>query len=161
MIDHSKLHASQHDKNKHSVDKHINQQASVQNLMSNPEETIVSDKEGKVTPPKKKKSKKRRSQGKIDEENKCEKCGKIFMKDYQYKMHTSLCRGKTTQMATCFECNKMIDQRNSENYISKCTTPPDAGVRRPYVHHHTSVGFLLPDMYTTSGVHCVCTTRSN
>lgn len=119
LYDHSKLHASQHDKNKHSVDKHINQQASVQNLMSNPEETIVSDKEGKVTPPKKKKSKKRRSQGKIDEENKCEKCGKIFMKDYQYKMHTSLCRGKTTQMATCFECNKMIPAHKEYEHALK------------------------------------------
>lgn len=119
LYDHSKLHSSQQDKNEHSVNEHINQQASVQNLMSNPEETIVSGKEGKVTPPKKKKSKKRKSQGKIDEENKCEKCGKIFMKDYQYKMHASLCRGKTTQMATCFECNKMIPAHEEYKHALK------------------------------------------
>lgn len=131
-------HTKQHIENKdeHSVEKHFFQKVPDEELQKiNVKE---GDKEGdrshqgnKYTAKKRKstendsgerksmRTKKKERRGLVDEENKCEKCGKIFMKDYQYKSHTSFCKGKITQMATCFECNKMIPAHKEYEHALK------------------------------------------
>ncbi|XP_062587935.1 uncharacterized protein LOC134249611 [Saccostrea cucullata] len=106
----------------HSVNRHFHQQVPVvkEQVKKKKERPVQPSPEDKSILKKRKsdeqatseqkpiKRAKRKIQGQAVEENKCEKCGKIFMKDYQYKTHISLCSGKTTKMATCFQCNKLI-----------------------------------------------------
>ncbi|XP_061163328.1 RE1-silencing transcription factor-like [Saccostrea echinata] len=117
----------------HSVNKHFHQQVPVEKSQGNemknesPVQQSVRESvqkkrksdEQDTSEQKPMKKMKRKSQGLAVEENKCEKCGKIFMKDYQYKTHILLCKGKTSKMATCFECNKMIPAHEEYEHALK------------------------------------------
>ena len=120
LYKHARKHVKR-EENEHSINKHFHKSTIKSVTYSNSIRTTTHkvNKVKKLSTAKKMKGEKRKTGGNVDEENKCEKCGKIYMKDYQYRMHISMCKGKTTQMATCFECNKMIPAHEEYEHALK------------------------------------------